>query len=71
MYPVVLGLPPMSNISAGRGKTAPCALVSAYFATNVSVVDAGRGKFVIDGLGWQWWQNYTWKRHHYSMISLV
>ena len=69
LYPVVLGLPPMG--SAGRAKVAPCALVSAYFATNVSVVGAGRGKSVIDGLGWQWWQNYSWVGHHYSMISLV
>ena len=59
MYPTVLGLPPMGT--AGRGKTAPCALVSAYWATNVSVVGAGRDTSVIDGLGWQWWQNYTWK----------
>ena len=69
LYPIVLGLPPMGT--AGRAKVAPCALISAYFATNVTITGAGRGKSVVDGLGWQWWQNYSWKGHHYSMISLI
>lgn len=66
LYPTVLGLPPLGT--RGRLKTSPCALVSAYWATNVSVMGAGRDRSVIDGLGWQWSQNHT--EDHFSMISL-
>ena len=69
LYPTIMGLPPMGK--GAKSKTAPCALISAYFAHNVSVIGAGRGTSVIDGIGWNWWQNYSWKGHHYSMISLV
>jgi polygalacturonase len=69
LYPIVLGLPPMGTGRKSKGR--PNALISAYFATNVSIIGAGREMSIIDGLGWQWWQNVSWKGHHYSMPSLI
>jgi polygalacturonase len=69
LYPIVLGLPPMGT--GRKSKARPTALISAYFATNVSTIGAGRETSIIDGLGWQWWNKYTWKGRHYNMPSPI